>query len=88
MKLTAQYHSDLLDRFEELTVNVQATKVIDNNYGADADGNRGIRQTWLEDVEITSVEDDSGKDVLKDLTNEEHSLLLNEAERKADFEEY
>jgi len=25
--------------------------VVDNNYGADADGNRGVRMEWAEDIE-------------------------------------
>ena len=33
---------------------------IDNNFGSDADGNRGTTRVFLEDVEVLRVEDLSG----------------------------
>jgi len=34
---------------------------VDPNYGADADGNRGIRSVWAEDIEILSVNEEDAE---------------------------
>ena len=56
--------------------------ITESNYGADADGNRGIEKTYIDDWDIVEVVDSEGKTV--DLTVEmfheirEKLLELNE----------
>ena len=40
-----------------LIVEGTCSVVVDNNYGADADGNRGVSMTFYEDFEIESIDD-------------------------------
>lgn len=68
----------------EVQVNGDAEIYTDSNYGADADGRRGISQDFMDDFGIT-VTSASGQDVTKDLeTNhpKEFAKLESEAEEK------
>jgi len=51
MQHTAHLEYSVEHEDEEYTVDYQATISVDNDYGADADGNRGIRMVEVE-VEI------------------------------------
>jgi len=44
------------DRVIEIKSVVELEMSIDNNYGADADGNRGVRMTFIDDWQILSAE--------------------------------
>lgn len=37
----------------------------DSNWGADADGNRGVSKVWLEDIHFDSILDNTGYEVYK-----------------------
>ena len=39
---------------------VEVKMVADNDYGADADGNRGVYHEWIDDVEVLEVRDENG----------------------------
>lgn len=45
---------------EVFTVEARVTWTVDNDYGADADGNRGESRLFIDDVEILSVQDEEG----------------------------
>lgn len=52
------------DQMLLLQAEVEVTMCRDMNYGADADGNRGMRQDFIDGWEIESIFDlDSGEDV-------------------------
>lgn len=66
----AEIAVDVLDRDgyatgRAVTVQINYTIYIDNNYGADADGRRGMRLVEIEDVEA-SVEPEVAKTLLAD----------------------
>ena len=44
------------DRVIEIKSVVELEKSTDNNYGADADGNRGVRMTFIDDWQVISAE--------------------------------
>jgi len=58
---------------EEYTANLTITIVSDPNYGADADGNRGVYREDIDDYTINSVADENGKDV--EITDEIRSAV-------------
>jgi len=58
---------------EMFTADVSYTEVVDSNYGADADGNRGVRMTFIEDIEIERVVDSQGNE--RKLTGEMEMLI-------------
>jgi len=45
----------------------------DNNYGADADGNRGVCASWVEDVEF-EVSDEYGETITNELKTQKPEL--------------
>lgn len=69
----------------------EATLIIDSNYGADADGNRGMEMSWIDDVAPVG---NLSKELRHDiggapLTNEEiieAISLLEEAATDADYD--
>ena len=48
-------------------VMVEADYSIDKNYGADADGNRGVRRLELNDFEIVSISGKTERELVKRL---------------------
>ncbi len=43
-------------KFETYKVTGEFEIIVDHNYGADADGNRGVHREWVEEVDIKSIE--------------------------------
>lgn len=61
----------------EVYAPVSAKLVTDNNYGADADGNRGVSMSWVDDVEVTgNLYTDDGLPLSDEETLEALHLLL------------
>jgi len=48
------------------TVEVEFEAHTEDNWGADADGNRGIERTFIDDYEVTRYLDSEGKEVQAD----------------------
>ena len=78
---------------KEVTAEVEATFINERNYGADADGNRGIPMTFLEDINLTVPitdpewnEDDHKVPLTEDEKKEAETLLIKVAE-EYDWEE-
>lgn len=55
---------ELETKFETYKVTGEFEIIVDNNYGADADGNRGVHREWVEEVDIKSIERE-GIDILE-----------------------
>lgn len=71
----------------ELTVTVEANgHVYNDNYGADADGNRGEMRTQLDDFEMT-VKDGHGKDITAKL-KAKYKSIYDDLEEEAENELY
>ena len=67
---------------KEVTAEVECCVINDSNYGADADGNRGMSMTWIDSLELTVPisewdKDDSGNE----LSQEEKAEAAEEALR-------
>jgi len=63
MTKTFQYEFDMADEGTETwDVQIEYSTVTDRNYGADADGNRGMEVTFIEDVKF-QIFDPKGKDI-------------------------
>jgi len=58
---------------KEYTADLTITIVSDNNYGSDADGNRGVYREDIDDYTIDSVADENGKSV--EITDEIRSAI-------------
>ena len=61
---------------------VEADYSIDKNYGADADGNRGIRRLELNDFDIVSVVGKSERELVKRLPKATIAKLESWAEKQ------
>ena len=59
MKVTDTFYIEYGD--QEYEVVMSANCVHDSNYGADADGNRGMAMDWVEDIELVSMDEDALK---------------------------
>ena len=44
-------------------VGLKVETITDNNYGADADGNRGTSQTFINDYSVEAIMNGAGEDV-------------------------
>ena len=66
----------------EVNVLGEATYVYDPNYGADADGNRGMPMWFRDDSDITEVSlvETDASVALKDLSKEDQDLIWKEFE--------
>lgn len=64
----------------EFSVEISAVLVHDGNYGADADGNRGMPMDFIEDVTVESVAANDGEPVPDEVKKEVEAL----AEKRAD----
>jgi len=56
----------------EVTVYISS----DSNYGADADGNRGIYREFIDDIKIDSVTNENGEEV--EITDDIYDIVSNE----------
>lgn len=71
----------------ELTVTVEADgHVYNENYGADADGNRGEMRVQLDDLEMT-IKDGHGKDIT-DKLQAKYKSIYDDLEEEAENELY
>ena len=62
-----EYDIELENHTIKATVNADA-KIWDENYGADADGNRGEMRTFIDDLEVT-IFDNNGNDITEKVEN-------------------
>lgn len=53
MKLEHEFYIEHEDR--EFTVTVSAWLTNEHDYGADADGNRGIYMQWVDDIQVENI---------------------------------
>jgi hypothetical protein len=67
---------------KQVTAEVSITFSHDSNYGADADGNRGVPMDFTDDVYVcdTLDKDDEGEELLPEEINEADGLLCAAAE--------
>jgi hypothetical protein len=64
-----------------ITATVSATLIHDSNYGADADGNRGVAMTFLEDLSWDApLVDDDGVELSEQEQLEAEDAILKAAE--------
>jgi len=63
----------------EYEVELSANCIHDSNYGADADGNRGMPMSWVEDIELVSMDEDALK-----LSPEDQKIIEDMAYKQAD----
>lgn len=61
---------------EGLTAKVEVKMVSENNYGADADGNRGCYAEFVDDAIIEEVIDASGKDITSEISVKQKEQIL------------
>lgn len=54
---------------ELFTVEYTAYYDVDNNYGSDIDGRRGVKAVFLEDIQLDHVMDSIGNDITDKLKN-------------------
>lgn len=63
-------------------IDVEVKFVTDPNYGADADGNRGMSMTFLDDWKVLAAEDEDGNVLdVKNLPAEVEAKLEKEVEK-------
>ena len=70
---------------KEVTAEVECCVINDSNYGADADGNRGISMTWIDSLELTIPiaewgKDDNGNEISQEEKVEAQRLIIKLAE--------
>ena len=68
-----------------LFADVEVTTVYDHNYGADADGHRGVRTWWVDDVNILSIYDEKGVKIPEKSETEEMYDLIDKAISEIDL---
>jgi len=76
---TFRFDYDLGKGEQEFEANVYITTETDTDWGADADGNRGITKTLIEEVEVESVTDDLGN-VINPIPKEMEEFIKENAE--------
>ena len=67
MKKTITYVNEKLLKEYEIELSVETST--DNNDGADRDGNRGQVKEWINGIEIISVKNSEGIDLMGRLSN-------------------
>jgi len=69
---------DVVSYYVDFTINTY----VDHNYGADADGNRGVTREEIDKVTIDAVHDENGKLITKD--HPMYAKIENKVSEKAD----
>lgn len=77
-----------LENDKSVSAEVTVSWYTDHHYGADADGNRSISATFLDDIDfkVPTVDDDG--DALTEAEQAQAEKLLTEAAEKVDLAEY
>ena len=75
MTTTKDIQIEIEDR--EYTALVIVEYSVEQNYGADRDGNRGVKRTNIDDWNVDVIRDESGRvvDMTKDMYLEVHSKI-------------
>lgn len=62
--MTVEFESDALSvgEFDRYRAEVEVDYIVDKNYGADADGNRGIEKLFINDVKVRNIIDFDGNE--------------------------